>query len=89
MKKLTENMVFVLRRAGAHGGVVAGQTVDRLGRIERNNPSVILALARRGLLKTKIGPDGGMAADLTEEGRDTLTLLDSGNGFLVSVGLGK
>lgn len=86
-KPLTREMAMVLVRAKALGGVVAGRTVDRLGRIVVNNPSSVLALERRGLVRTKIGPDGGMAAELTADGRNTVVLLESGNGLLFTIGM--
>lgn len=89
MKPLTLSMVYALRNAKADGSVVAGASCDRRGRLTRTAASTLRALAARGLVALSLSSDGGMAARLTDEGRNTLVLLDSGNGYLEAMGMGR
>ena len=84
---LTAKMIYAMRIAKLDGGVVAGKSIDRRGSVCTVFASTLRALASRGLVRLSIGPDGGMAATLTADGANSLTLIDSGNGFLVSVGV--
>lgn len=49
------------------GGNIVG------GRLYRVNARTLDALARRGLVTLCLGPDGGMAARLTDRGREVIT----------------
>ncbi len=66
---LTGPMMIVLARAVERGGVVAGTGGDGKGSTERNSPSAMRALERRGLVTLHLSPDGGMACRPTDAGR--------------------
>ncbi len=87
MKQSTERMLVALRIAGQKRDVCAGLDFDHVGRSARIYASSLRALARRGLVTLHIGTEGGMAASITEAGRDTLVLLNSDTPFLACTGL--
>ena len=58
---LTPKMIRALTIANRDGAVFAGYNSHK-GCIEKVAANTILALARRGLVVSFIGPDGGVAA---------------------------
>lgn len=87
MKDLTKPMIVALRIAKECGSVIAGRNVDRVGRSAVVAASVLRGLERRGLVQLCLDTEGGMGARLTDLGRHTVTLLNSGNSFLVGVAM--
>lgn len=67
MDELTINMKTAIQFAKDNGAVFAGYNMARGSRF-RVAASTLLALEKRGLLTTSIGPDGGMMGRLTEKG---------------------
>lgn len=87
MKNLTPSMITALRIAKERGSVIAGRNADKVGRSARISASVLQGLERRGLVQLCLDTEGGMGARLTDLGRHTVTLLNSGNSFLVGVAM--
>lgn len=87
MKNLTPSMITALRIAKERGNVVAGHNVDRVGRNARVHAPGLRGLERRGLVHLCLDTEGGMDARLIDLGQHTVTLLNSGNSFLVGVAM--
>ncbi len=86
MAKLTNEMVFTLRRFGLVNIMYPGKTIDDFGRITITRAEILEALHAQGLIKLvkNTYEDGVM---ITEAGKNTLTLLNSGNSFCYNVAI--